>query len=149
MPGIMALRRRASEDKPLKGARIVGCTHINAQTAVRQLQSERCLPHVECGESERSSGIFRFLIAGFHRDAGWTWSGRSLGCLQYLLDSGTCRVPHNYFIGIRNGATARVVVHLNDLNSAALMTDIFFLLSRMKLRLPSQKLVSPSPKNRY
>ncbi|XP_057367762.1 adenosylhomocysteinase-like 1 isoform X2 [Daphnia carinata] len=34
MPGIMALRRRASEDRPLKGAKIVGCTHINAQTAV-------------------------------------------------------------------------------------------------------------------
>ena len=34
MPGIMALRKRASEDKPLKGAKIVGCTHINAQTAV-------------------------------------------------------------------------------------------------------------------
>lgn len=34
MPGIMALRKRASEDKPLKAARIVGCTHINAQTAV-------------------------------------------------------------------------------------------------------------------
>ena len=35
MPGIMALRKRAKEDKPLKGAKIVGCTHINAQTAVR------------------------------------------------------------------------------------------------------------------
>jgi len=34
MPGIMALRQRAKDDKPLKGARIVGCTHINAQTAV-------------------------------------------------------------------------------------------------------------------
>lgn len=34
MPGIMALRQKAKEDKPLKGARIVGCTHINAQTAV-------------------------------------------------------------------------------------------------------------------
>lgn len=34
MPGIMALRKRASEDKPLKNAKIVGCTHINAQTAV-------------------------------------------------------------------------------------------------------------------
>ena len=30
----MALRKRASEDRPLKGAKIVGCTHINAQTAV-------------------------------------------------------------------------------------------------------------------
>lgn len=34
MPGIIALRKRAAEDKPLKGAKIVGCTHINAQTAV-------------------------------------------------------------------------------------------------------------------
>lgn len=34
MPGIMALRKRAAEDKPLKGAKIVGCTHVNAQTAV-------------------------------------------------------------------------------------------------------------------
>lgn len=34
MPGIMALRKRASDDKPLKNARIVGCTHINAQTAI-------------------------------------------------------------------------------------------------------------------
>lgn len=34
MPGIIALRKRACEDKPLKNAKIVGCTHINAQTAV-------------------------------------------------------------------------------------------------------------------
>ena len=30
----MALRLRANEDKPLKGAKIIGCTHINAQSAV-------------------------------------------------------------------------------------------------------------------
>jgi len=34
MPGIMALRKKASDDKPLNGAKIVGCTHVNAQTAV-------------------------------------------------------------------------------------------------------------------
>lgn len=34
MPGIIALRKRVGEEKPLKGAKIVGCTHINAQTAV-------------------------------------------------------------------------------------------------------------------
>merc|ERR1719309_721280 len=34
MPGIMALRHKAKDDKPLKGAKIVVCTHINAQTAV-------------------------------------------------------------------------------------------------------------------
>lgn len=34
MFGIMALRKRAKNDKPLRNARIVGCTHVNAQTAV-------------------------------------------------------------------------------------------------------------------
>eukprot|EP00094_Tigriopus_californicus_P009289 TCALIF_08955-PB protein Name:"Similar to AHCYL2 Putative adenosylhomocysteinase 3 (Homo sapiens)" AED:0.20 eAED:0.21 QI:250/0.77/0.8/1/1/1/10/349/585 len=34
MPGIMALRNKAKDDKPLVGAKVVGCTHINAQTAV-------------------------------------------------------------------------------------------------------------------
>ena len=34
MPGLMALRRRAENDKPLSGAKIIGCTHITAQTAV-------------------------------------------------------------------------------------------------------------------
>ena len=34
MPGLMSLRRRAEADKPLMGAKIAGCTHITAQTAV-------------------------------------------------------------------------------------------------------------------
>lgn len=34
MPGLMSLRRRAEGDKPLKGAKISGCTHLTAQTAV-------------------------------------------------------------------------------------------------------------------
>ena len=34
MPGLMALRKRAQEDKPLSGAHVVGCTHVTAQTAV-------------------------------------------------------------------------------------------------------------------
>jgi len=34
MPALMSLRKRASGDKPLSGARIVGCTHVTAQAAV-------------------------------------------------------------------------------------------------------------------
>lgn len=34
MAGLMSLRRQAEQDKPLTGARIVGCTHVTAQTAV-------------------------------------------------------------------------------------------------------------------
>ena len=34
MPGLMALRREYSKQKPLKGARIAGCLHMTIQTAV-------------------------------------------------------------------------------------------------------------------
>ena len=34
MPGLMALRERYGEEKPLKGARIAGCLHMTIQTAV-------------------------------------------------------------------------------------------------------------------
>ena len=34
MPGLMALRSEYVNEKPLKGARIVGCLHMTIQTAV-------------------------------------------------------------------------------------------------------------------
>ena len=34
MPGLMALREKYGEEKPLKGARIAGCLHMTIQTAV-------------------------------------------------------------------------------------------------------------------
>ncbi|CAN9499182.1 unnamed protein product [Ophioblennius macclurei] len=34
MPALMALRKRAGGEKPLSSAKVVGCTHITAQTAV-------------------------------------------------------------------------------------------------------------------
>jgi adenosylhomocysteinase len=34
MPGLMALRKEFSKQKPLKGARIAGCLHMTIQTAV-------------------------------------------------------------------------------------------------------------------
>ena len=34
MPGLMSLRENYGEDKPLKGARILGCLHMTIQTAV-------------------------------------------------------------------------------------------------------------------
>lgn len=36
MPALMALRKRAQGEKPLAGAKVVGCTHITAQTAVSE-----------------------------------------------------------------------------------------------------------------
>ncbi|KAM9377197.1 S-adenosylhomocysteine hydrolase-like protein 1 isoform 2-T2 [Pholidichthys leucotaenia] len=34
MPALMILRKKLEEDKPLDGAKVAGCTHITAQTAV-------------------------------------------------------------------------------------------------------------------
>ena len=34
MPGLMALREKYSNSKPLKGAKIAGCLHMTIQTAV-------------------------------------------------------------------------------------------------------------------
>src|SRR5690606_14284993 len=34
MPALMALRRKYQDEKPLAGARIIGCIHMTVQTAV-------------------------------------------------------------------------------------------------------------------
>ncbi len=34
MPGLMALREKYAQQKPLKGARLAGCLHMTIQTAV-------------------------------------------------------------------------------------------------------------------
>lgn len=34
MPGLMMMRTKYGESKPLKGARIAGCLHMTVQTAV-------------------------------------------------------------------------------------------------------------------
>lgn len=38
MSALISLRKRAQGEKPLAGAKIVGCTHITAQTAVSLLE---------------------------------------------------------------------------------------------------------------
>ena len=37
----MALRKRAQGEKPLAGAKVVGCTHITAQTAVSRNEKHK------------------------------------------------------------------------------------------------------------
>lgn len=41
MSALISLRKRAQGEKPLAGAKIVGCTHITAQTAVSLLEENR------------------------------------------------------------------------------------------------------------
>ena len=42
MPGLMLLRKRNCTDKPLEGAKIVGCTHVTAQAAVSKITTKSC-----------------------------------------------------------------------------------------------------------
>lgn len=46
MSALISLRKRAQGEKPLAGAKIVGCTHITAQTAVSSLQFAHQLPFI-------------------------------------------------------------------------------------------------------
>lgn len=63
----MALRRRAEGDKPLQSAKIVGCTHITAQTAVRFSKID-------------ALGMKLFYI-GFNRNIDTIRSASSLVCV--------------------------------------------------------------------
>ena len=58
MPGLMALRKRAQADKPLSGAKVVGCTHITAQTAVSIITT----PHVPRLLLEMSASVSPSLL---------------------------------------------------------------------------------------
>ncbi|XP_076448238.1 putative adenosylhomocysteinase 3 [Babylonia areolata] len=65
MPGLMALRKRAEGDKPLQGAKIIGCTHITAQTAV--LVESVTTPVKGSGEHLRrhsKQGSLAFIFCG-------------------------------------------------------------------------------------
>ena len=91
MPGIMALRNKAKEDKPLTGAKIVGCTHINAQTAVLVETLIALGAQVRGKREPHLSRVAYYLL--------WLFFSGSLGGLQHLLDSergggGACREEH-------------------------------------------------------
>jgi len=77
MPGLMALRKRAQGDKPLNGAKIVGCTHITAQTAVRYLF------FFMCAQIDQLAVITRSKAVSWHFDTDPLYfpSIRSLICV--------------------------------------------------------------------
>ena len=88
MPGIMALRRRASEDRPLKGAKIVGCTHINAQTAV-SIDFSLLISTVEVTNS-------LFFLSGPHWNSNTIGRPGEMVRLQHLLDTGKIARRNSY-----------------------------------------------------
>lgn len=94
MSALISLRKRAQGEKPLAGAKIVGCTHITAQTAVCPLiQFTAC--HCDTVPSLSSFPLlpvfviidsYHFLL-GSDWDAGCPGGPVSLDCLQHLFYS--------------------------------------------------------------
>ena len=63
MPGLMALRQKYADQKPLKGARITGSLHMTIQTAVREgWEVKKKNGKITCGlpSSSRLSLSFRW-----------------------------------------------------------------------------------------
>ncbi|KFO75930.1 Putative adenosylhomocysteinase 2, partial [Cuculus canorus] len=74
MSALISLRKRAQGEKPLAGAKIVGCTHITAQTALAK--QEKALP-----KSADSKGAP--LLLGV---AVFAWKGESEDDFWWCID---------------------------------------------------------------
>ncbi|XP_041988152.1 adenosylhomocysteinase-like 1 isoform X1 [Aricia agestis] len=94
MPGIMALRARAKDDKPLKDAKIVGCTHINAQTAVLIETLAALGATVRWAACNIYSTQNEVAAALAHADSGFAifaWRGESEEAFWWCIDQ--CCTP--------------------------------------------------------
>lgn len=83
MPALMALRKRAQGEKPLAGAKVVGCTHITAQTAVSKKKGwEQTLWSFQ---TQLKSVLL--LLPGADGDPVCVGGSVQMGRLQHLLHS--------------------------------------------------------------
>jgi len=113
MPGLMAIRRRFSDSKPLRGARITGSLHMTIQTAVL------IETLVELGAEVRwaSCNIFStqdhaaaaVAVAGI---PVFAWKGETLEeywwCTERALDFGEGKGPH---LIVDDGGDATLMIH--------------------------------------
>jgi len=104
MPGLMALRKEYGEDKPLKGARIVGSLHMTIQTAVlietlvelgadvRWASCNIFSTQDHAAAAIAQSGVPVFAIKGQSLDEHWDYLDRSFmfpeGANMILDDGG-------------------------------------------------------------
>jgi len=114
MPGLMALRAKYGESKPLKGARIMGSLHMTIQTAVL------IETLVELGADVRwcSCNIFSTQdhAAAAIAAAGvpvFAWKGESLAeywwCTERALDFGSGKGPT---VIVDDGGDATMMIHI-------------------------------------
>lgn len=62
MAALMFLRKRAGGEKPLAGAKVMGCTHITAQTAVSTTRTHTHTGRVRESLSAPPAGVNRDLV---------------------------------------------------------------------------------------
>lgn len=87
MPGLMSLRKKGQGDKPLVGARIIGCTHVTAQTAVLietlatlGAQVRWCACNIYSTQNEVAAALAE---AGF---SVFAWKGESEADFWWCID---------------------------------------------------------------
>lgn len=78
----MALRKRAQGEKPLAGAKVVGCTHITAQTAVSEGHHSGPL----WGPADPAESV-RLPLSGADGDPVSVGGSVPMGSMQHLLHS--------------------------------------------------------------
>ncbi|KFV79976.1 Putative adenosylhomocysteinase 2, partial [Struthio camelus australis] len=85
MSALISLRKRAQGEKPLAGAKIVGCTHITAQTCARlgvSLCSGLCWAPLTLPNSADAKDAFPFLLGV----AVFAWKGESEDDFWWCID---------------------------------------------------------------
>lgn len=91
MPALMNLRKRAGGEKPLAGAKVVGCTHITAQTAVSSTHT--LLSNKETStdrEIKRRISLFRFYFISILHIIHSASYNSALALLQCLEPASVC-----------------------------------------------------------
>ncbi|KAM6192095.1 S-adenosylhomocysteine hydrolase-like protein 1 isoform 2-T2 [Sarcoramphus papa] len=87
MSALISLRKRAQGEKPLAGAKIVGCTHITAQTAV--LIETLCALGAQCRWSACNIYSTQNEVAAALAEAGvavFAWKGESEDDFWWCID---------------------------------------------------------------
>ncbi|XP_029377972.1 S-adenosylhomocysteine hydrolase-like protein 1 isoform X3 [Echeneis naucrates] len=91
MPALMALRKRAGGEKPLSGAKVVGCTHITAQTAV--LIETLCVLGAQCRWAACNIYSTQNAVAAALAEGGtpiFAWRGESENDFWWCIDRCVC-----------------------------------------------------------
>ena len=113
MPGLMALRERYADSKPLKGARIMGSLHMTIQTAVLietlvalGAEVRWCSCNIYSTQDHAAAAIAKAGVPVF------AWKGESLAeywwCTMKALDFGNGKGPD---LIVDDGGDATLLIH--------------------------------------